>query len=179
MSRLVVIRVGDQTDLWLISKMLGLWSSPESQPQVARDLLVEGFRVIALFVGRGDIPIAAARITGVRARVPEDSIFPVRTELGELRTFLQFDTSFLRLEVSPTITFNSTLEYVKYKIGSQVYVPPSVSRDFVSFFESMTAMAMAMAMAMAAPLASPEPMAAPYTGNTTFAIPQSSMNYII
>ena len=163
MSRLVVIRIGDQTDLWLISKMLGLWSSPESQPQVARDLLVEGFRVIALFVGRGDIPIAAARLTGLRARLPEDSIFPVRTELGELRTFLQFDTAFLRLEVSPTITFNSTLDYVKYKIGSQVYVPPNVSRDFVSFFESMTALA----------------MAAPYTGNTTFAIPQSSMNYII
>ena len=165
MSRLVVIRVGDQTDLWLISKMLGLWSSPESHPQVARDLLVEGFRVIALFVGRGDIPIAAARLTGLRARLPEDSIFPVRTELGELRTFLQFDTAFLRLEVSPTITFNSTLDYVKYKIGSQLYIPPNVSRDFLSFFESMTA----------APMASP----IPYTGNTTFLVPQSSMNYII
>jgi len=164
MSRLVVIRIGDQLDLWLTSRIVGLWSSPESHAQVARHFLVEGFRVIALFVGRGDIPIAVTRLTGVRGRLPEDGIFPVSTDLGELRTFLEFDTrTLINLEITSTITYNSSLEHIKYKVGSQHYIPPNVGRDFLSFYESMSSVLAAEA----------------YTGNMTYFIPQNSVNYII
>jgi len=164
MNRLVIIRVGDSA-LWQTSMPLGRWSSPESHAQVVRNFVVEGYNVIALFLGRGDIPIAATRITSVRERTIEDSMFPVSTDLGELRTFLYFDpNAMLYLQPTYTVTHFSSINYIKYTIGSQVAIPPNIAREFVNYFTTMT-----NSLNLNIPL------------NTTYIVPPTlnNINYII
>jgi hypothetical protein len=111
MSRLVVIRVGDPC-AWYSASRIGRWSSPESHTQVVRNVLVEGYTVYGLFLGTGDIPIMACKIDGIRGRINDDDyLFPDRTELGELKTFLLFQANY-NLEY----TVYDVLQYVKYKI---------------------------------------------------------------
>jgi hypothetical protein len=161
MNRLVIIRVGEQY-LWQTSKPLGLWSSPESHAQHVRHLFVEGYNVIALFVGRGDIPLAATRITGVRERILEDSFFPQSIDLGGLWTFLQFDpTNMMNLEETNTVTHTSSINYIKYTVGSQIPIPVNISRDFINYFINMTG-----ALNLNLPL------------NTNYIVP-NNVNYII
>jgi len=159
MNKLVVIRVGEPR-LWQISAPLGRWSSPESQIQTVRDLFVEGYNVIALFVGRGDIPLGAARIIGVRERTIDDIVFPLSTDLGDLRTFLEFYPQCV-MHMSPTFTVThfGSINYIKYKIGSQILIPPNIAREFINYF-------IHMASSLNIPL------------NNTFIIPQN-VNYII
>jgi hypothetical protein len=155
MNRLVIIRVGE-SPLWQISMPLGRWSSPESHAQTVRSLFVEGYTVIALFVGRGDLPIAAARITGVRERTINDAVFPNSTDLGELQTFIEFDpVRLMILQPTFTVTHFSSINYIKYTIGSQIAIPQNIAREFINYFTHMTG-----------PL------------NTTYVIP-NNVNYII
>ena len=159
MNKLVVIRVGEP-HLWQTSVPLGRWSSPESQIQTVRNLFVEGYNVIALFVGRGDIPLGAARIIGVRERTIDDIIFPVSTDLGDLRTFLEFHPqSVMYMLPTYTVTHFESINYIKYKIGSQILIPPSFAREFINYFIRMTSF-------LNIPL------------NNTFIVPQN-VNYII
>ena len=159
MNKLVVIRVGEPY-LWQTSAPLGRWSSPESQIQTVRNLFVEGYNVIALFVGRGDIPLGAARIIGVRERTIDDIIFPVSTDLGDLRTFIEFYPQCV-MHMSPTFTVThfGSINYIKYKIGSQILIPPNIAREFINYF-------IHMASSLNIPL------------NNTFIVPQN-VNYII
>ena len=159
MNKLVVIRVGEP-HLWQTSAPLGRWSSPESQIQTVRDLFVEGYNVIALFVARGDIPLGAARIIGVRERTIDDIVFPLSTDLGDLRTFLEFYPHCV-MHMSPTytVTHFGSINYIKYKIGSQILIPPNIAREFINYF-------IHMASSLNIPL------------NNTFIIPQN-VNYII
>jgi hypothetical protein len=159
MNKLVVIRVGEP-HLWQTSVPLGRWSSPESQIQTVRNLFVEGYNVIALFVGRGDIPLGAARIIGVRERTIDDIIFPVSTDLGDLRTFIEFYPQCV-MHMSPTytVTHFGSINYIKYKIGSQILIPPNIAREFINYF-------IHMASSLNIPL------------NNTFIVPQN-VNYII
>jgi hypothetical protein len=155
MNRLVIIRVGE-SPLWQISMPLGRWSSPESHAQTVRSLFVEGYTVIALFVGRGDLPIAAARITGVRERTINDAVFPNSTDLGDLQTFIEFDpVRLMILQPTFTVTHFSSINYIKYTIGSQIAIPQNIAREFINYFIHMTG-----------PL------------NTTYVIP-NNVNYII
>lgn len=137
MNRLVIIRVGEPR-LWQTSVSLGRWSSPELHLQTVRDFFVEGYSVIALFVGRGDTPLGAARITSVRERTVEDT-FPLTTDLGELRTFLEFDpTRVMFLQPTFTVTHFASINFIKYTIGSQIAIPPNIAREFIQYFLHMT-----------------------------------------
>jgi len=139
MDRLVIIRVGDPNSLWQRSNPLGLWSSPESHRQEVRNLFVEGYNVIALFVGRGDELICATRITGVRERNENDAVFPQSTDLGELKTVLQFDpNNILKLQDIFTISHISSINYIKYRVGSQHIIPDNISREFINYFVNLT-----------------------------------------
>lgn len=135
MNRLVIIRVGDPTGLWQTSMPLGRWSSPESHRQDVRNLFVEGYTVIAVFVGRGDEPLCAAKITGVRERTIDDAIFPITTDLGDLRTFLQFDpNTMLYLQPTYTVTHFEAINYIKFRVGSQLIIPQHIAREFINYF---------------------------------------------
>jgi hypothetical protein len=133
-----------------------------------RSLIVEGYTVIALFVGRGDIPLAGARITGVRERLIEDSLFPVRSDLGELRTFIEFDPhSLMNLDNGFTVTHHSALQFIRYQIGSQIAIPSGLAREFLNYFLIMTSVS-----------------SLPYSGNVTYIVPgqynpPNNVNFII
>ena len=159
MYRLVVIRVGKPT-LWQTLHVTGRWSSPENHSQAVRNLVVEGYSVIALFLGRGDIPLAASKITSVRERLIEDEPFPHTTDIGPLRTFIEFDPlSLMNLENGFTVTHHSVLQHVRYQIGSQIAIPQHVSREFLNYFLVMTSVNQA-----------------PYRGNVTYLVPDSNLN---
>jgi len=161
MNRLVIIRVGEPT-LWRTSMPLGRWSSPESHAQTVRSLFVEGYNVIGLFVERGDIPLAAVKITSVRERTIEDAIFPIHGDLGDFRTFLEFDIrNILYLAPTFTVTHFSSIDYIKYKVGSQIAIPPNIAREFIHYYIHI-----AGSMNLNFPL------------NTTYIVP-NSLNYII
>lgn len=163
MNRLVIIRVGDPTGLWQTSMPLGRWSSPELHRQDVRNLFVEGYTVIALFVGRGDEALCAAKITGVRERTIDDIIFPVSTDLGDLRTVLQFDpNTIFYLQPTYTVTHFESINYIKYRVGSQLIIPQHIAREFLFYFQSMTNMININTQL-----------------NTTYIIPQNNINYII
>jgi hypothetical protein len=130
MNRLVIIRVGDP-NLWQTSITLGRWSTPESHAQIVRDFFIEGYTVFALFVGRGDVPLGAARITGVRERILEDSEFPLTNDLGDLLTFMEFDPNHLLLQIK---SHTASINYIKYRTGSQLLIPTIIATEFLSYF---------------------------------------------
>jgi hypothetical protein len=124
-----------------------------------RNLVVEGYSVIALFLGRGDVPLAACKITNVRERLIEDTMFPPSTDLGPLRTFIEFDPhSLMNLENGFTVTHHSILQHVRYQIGSQIAIPQHVAREFLNYFLIMTSVNI------------------PYRGNMTYIVPELNLN---
>jgi hypothetical protein len=130
MSRLVVIRVGDPSGTWRLASRAGKWSSPEIHFQAVRNAIVEGYNVYGLFVSSGDIPIMTCKIDGIRQRINEDSyLFPLRTDLGELKTVLLFEPNY-----NMHYIVKDVLQYVKFEIGSQILVPYEKS---ISFFNSL------------------------------------------
>jgi hypothetical protein len=125
MSRLVLIRIGDPNALWSISKNAGLWASPECHEQVVRNMFMEGYTVYGLFVGTGDKLLLSAKITNVREHFDnDDSLIPNTNEIGNLKTVIVFDPSEIAdLRNSLTSEYQTILEYVKYKQGSQILIP--------------------------------------------------------
>lgn len=125
MSRLVLIRVGDPTGIWSVSKMAGLWASPELHEQVVRNMFVEGYTVYGLFVGSGDKLLMAAQITSVRERSDtDDTLIPGSNEIGPLKTVIVFNPN-ETVDLRHTLTnpYQTALDYVKYKVGSQILIP--------------------------------------------------------
>jgi hypothetical protein len=125
MSRLVLIRVGDPNGLWSITKNSGIWASPECHEQVVRNMFMEGYTVYALFVGTGDKLLTCAKITTVRERfIGDDILIPEISEIGSLKTIIMFDPNeSVDLRYSLTNGYQSALDYVKYKHGSQILIP--------------------------------------------------------
>ena len=125
MSRLVLIRVGDPAGIWAVSKMAGLWASPECHEQSVRNMFVEGYTVYGLFVGTGDKLLLCAKITNVRERSnTDDTLIPESNEIGNLKTVIVFDPSEISdLRYTLTNTYQPALDYVKYKTGSQILIP--------------------------------------------------------
>lgn len=125
MSRLVLIRIGDPNGIWSVSKMAGLWASPELHEQVVRNMFVEGYTVYGLFVGTGDKLLMAAQITNVRERSnTDDTLIPASNDIGLLKTIVVFNPSEgVDLRHILTSSYQAALDYVKYKAGSQILIP--------------------------------------------------------
>lgn len=125
MSRLVLIRVGDPSSIWSVSKIGGVWSSPEQHEQVVRNMFVEGYTVYGLFVGTGDKLLLCAKITGVRERSDtDDTLILASNEIGPLKTVIVFDPNEIAdLRYTLTNTYQAAVDYVKYRAGSQILIP--------------------------------------------------------
>jgi len=124
MSRLVLIRVGDPNGIWSVSKMAGLWATSELHNQVVRNMFVEGYTVYGLFVGTGDKLLMCAQIINVRERSDNDTLIPASNEIGPLKTIVVFDPNeIVDLRYTLTTNYETALDYVKYKVGSQLLIP--------------------------------------------------------
>jgi hypothetical protein len=137
MNRLVLVRVGDPDGLW--SRCRGKWASSESHEQVIRNMFMEGYTVYAIFVGTGDKPLLASRITNVRERgIEDEDLLPPSNDHGLLRTVVTFDVnSSVELRNILTDGDQDVLDYVKYKRGSQILIPSEVSESFLRSISSV------------------------------------------
>ena len=163
MSRLVLIRVGDPNGIWSVSKMAGLWASPECHEQVVRNMFVEGYSVYGLFVGTGDKLLMTAKITNVRERFNnDDTLIPAQNEIGVLNTIIVFDpneTADLRNTL--TSSYQSALDYVRYKHGSQILIPTLYSEGILRLITSLISLSRVNAI---------------YRGNRTVINPEYLLN---
>ena len=131
MNRLVIIRVGDPAGPWATCKATGKWSSTETHSQAVRHAYVEGYSVIALFVGTGDIPLMATNVTNVRKRNTSDTL-PVSCDLGPLETVIEFSTRYqVNLETYSILSSKAILDSIKYTFGSQILISKEMSADFL------------------------------------------------
>lgn len=139
MSRLVLIRVGDPNSMWSVSKMSGLWASPECHEQVVRNMFVEGYTVYALFVGTGDKLLMSAKITNVRERSDDDdTLIPETSEVGLLKTIIVFNPNeTLDLHNTLNSTYQNVIDYVRYKQGSQILIPTLQSEHILRLIRSL------------------------------------------
>ena len=139
MSRLVLIRVGDPNSMWSVSKMSGLWASPECHEQVVRNMFVEGYTVYALFVGTGDKLLMSAKITNVRERSDDDdTLIPETSEVGLLKTIMAFNPNeTLDLHNSFNAAYQNAIDYVRYKQGSQILIPNGQSENILRLVRSL------------------------------------------
>ena len=163
MSRLVLIRVGDQNGLWSTSKMSGLWASPECHEQVVRNMFIEGYTVYGLFVGTGDKLLMCAKITSVRERFnTDDTLIPEINEIDSLKTILVFDPSEI-VDLSYTLVnvYQTALDYVKYKQGSQILIPNLQSGSILRLIITLISLSRVNTV---------------YRGNTTFINPEYLLN---
>jgi len=163
MSRLVLIRVGDPNGIWSVSKMAGLWASPECHEQVVRNMFVEGYTVYGLFVGTGDKLLMAAKITNIRERFNnDDTLIPEQNEIGFLKTVIVFDPSEV-VDLRHTLTngYQGVLDYVKYKPGSQILIPNQQSESILRLIMTLISLSRVNTV---------------YRGNTTVFNPEYLMN---
>jgi len=137
MNRLVLVRVGDPSELW--SRCRGKWASSESHEQVIRNMFMEGYTVYAMFVGTGDKPLLASKITNVRERgIEDEDLLPPSNDHGLLRTVVTFDVnSSVDLRNILTDGDQVVLDYVKYKRGSQILIPKELSETFLTNISSV------------------------------------------
>ena len=137
MNRLVLVRVGDPSELW--SRCRGKWASSESHEQVIRNMFMEGYTVYAIFVGTGDKPLLASKITNVRERgIEDEDLLPPSNDHGLLRTVVTFDVnSSVDLRNILTDGDQVVLDYVKYKRGSQILIPKELSETFLTNISSV------------------------------------------
>jgi hypothetical protein len=163
MSRLVLIRVGDPKGMWSVSKMAGLWATPELHEQVIRNMFVEGYTVYGLFVGTGDKLLMAAQITNVRERSDtDDTLILGSNELGPLKTVIVFNPNeTIDLRNISTNPYQAILDYVKYKVGSQIFIPNLHADAVIRLITSALAMSY---------------MNTVYRGNRTVINPEYLMN---
>lgn len=166
MSRLVLIRVGDPAGIWSVSKMAGLWASPECHEQVVRNMFVEGYTVYGLFVGTGDKLLMTAKITNVREHFnADDSLLPEQNEIGPLKTVIVFDPSeVVDLRHALTNGYQGVLDYVKYKPGSQILIPSRESETVLRLLMTLISLSHANTV---------------YRGNRTVFNPEYLINFNI
>ena len=121
MTKVVVVRVGTPNYNWDTK-----WSSPEMRHsinnQTVRDLYVQQFSIIVIFVGTGDIPLSMATVQSVRARDNLlDFHYPNGNELGLFQSFITFQHKFVIPNPSINI-LQPILDSIKYVPGQQVVV---------------------------------------------------------
>lgn len=133
MTQVVVIRVGRPTHVWDTK-----WSSPEIAQfvnnQTVRDLFVEQYRVIAVFVTTGDIPIFIASIDNVRPRDPLiDSDYPLGNQQGIYHTFLTFRNKYA-ITATGISLLAPMMDTIRYTPGQQIQINNNTALSAIALF---------------------------------------------
>lgn len=121
MAQVVVVRVGTPNHNWDTK-----WSSPEmptlANNQTIRNLYVEQYPLIVIFVGTGDIPLCMASVETVRPRnAIEDAGYPVGNLQGLYQTFFTFRRKY-PLTVPGRQLIQPILDYIRFIPGQQVQI---------------------------------------------------------
>jgi hypothetical protein len=132
MSKLVVIRVGDQDGTWSVTKSRNTHSTPESQAQHVRNLFMQGHAVTVLFVGNNDIPLKLASVVNVRYKSADDDSNP------ELQTYMDlYPTESFDVEPADPALFEKLRLSIKFNRGKQVIPDACVATSILAFFEGL------------------------------------------
>ena len=121
MAQVVVVRVGNPIHNWDTK-----WSSPEihnlANNQTIRNLYVEQYPLIVIFVGTGDIPLCMASVETVRPRnAIEDAAYPVGNVQGLYQTFFTFRRKY-PLTVAGRQLIQPILDHIRFIPGQQVHI---------------------------------------------------------
>jgi len=141
MEHLVVIRTSSPANDIPYTFIDGKWASPEtSQNQVVRELFVQGYSILVLFLGVNDLPLYMTRITNVRPRNDQtDLVFSLVHPLGYLQTFMEFSIQPTNMLVTsnPALT-NPILEYIRFRTGHQIFIPLNLSTPLIQDYVHRT-----------------------------------------
>jgi hypothetical protein len=121
MAQVVVVRVGNPIHNWDTK-----WSSPEihnlANNQTIRNLYVEQYPLIVIFVGTGDIPLCMASVDTVRHRSAiHDADYPVGNVQGLYQTFFTFRRKY-PLTAAGRQLIQPILDYIRFTPGQQVHI---------------------------------------------------------
>ena len=121
MAKVIVVRVGTPAYNW--DKK---WSSPEvptaANNQTVRNLFVEQYPLIVIFVGTGDIPLFMASVENVRPRNPiDDAAYPVGNLQGLYQTFFTFRHKYPIIPAGKEL-IQPILDYIRFIPGQQIYI---------------------------------------------------------
>jgi hypothetical protein len=121
MAQVVVVRVGNPIHNWDTK-----WSSPEihnlANNQTIRNLYVEQYPLIVIFVGTGDIPLCMASVETVRPRsIIHDADYPVGNVQGLYQTFFTFRRKY-PLTVAGRQLIQPILDHIRFIPGQQVHI---------------------------------------------------------
>jgi hypothetical protein len=121
MTQVIIVRVGSPVHNWDTK-----FSSP-SMPthinnQTIRNLFVEQYPLIVIFVGTGDIPISMASVDNVRPRHPiEDANYPIGNIQGLYETFFTFRQKY-PITASGKKLIQPILDYIRFIPGQQIHI---------------------------------------------------------
>ena len=121
MAQVVVVRVGNPIHNWDTK-----WSSPEIHNlvnnQTIRNLYVEQYPLIVIFVGTGDIPLCMASVETVRPRSAiHDADYPVGNVQGLYQTFFTFRRQY-PITVPGRQLLQPILDHIRFIPGQQVQI---------------------------------------------------------
>lgn len=132
MSKLVVIRVGDQHGTWPVAKSKGMYSTPESQAQIVRNLFMQGHSVTVLFVGLNDTPLKLASVINVRSKCLHEDADPDLQTYMDLNPAESFD-----IDTANPAIFDKLRFSIKFKRGPQVIPDGCSATHVLAFFEGL------------------------------------------
>jgi hypothetical protein len=121
MAQVVVVRVGNPSHNWDTK-----WSSPEMPAlrnnQTIRNLYVEQYPLIVIFVGTGDIPLCMASVETVRPRSAiHDADYPVGNVQGLYQTFFTFRRKY-PVTVAGRQLIQPILDHIRFTPGQQLHI---------------------------------------------------------
>jgi hypothetical protein len=121
MAQVVVVRVGNPIHNWDTK-----WSSPEihnlANNQTIRNLYVEQYPLIVIFVGTGDIPLCMTSVETVRPRSAiHDADYPVGNVQGLYQTFFTFRRKY-PLTAAGRQLIQPILDHIRFTPGQQVHI---------------------------------------------------------
>lgn len=121
MAQVVVVRVGNPIHNWDTK-----WSSPEihnlANNQTIRNLYVEQYPLIVIFVGTGDIPLCMTSVETVRPRSAiHDADYPVGNVQGLYQTFFTFRRKYPLTHAGRQL-IQPILDHIRFTPGQQIHI---------------------------------------------------------
>jgi len=142
MDRVIVIRIGEDLDLFTrVALVKGKWSSP-GNTSLVRESIVNGYSVHVVFCNHLDNPLYITKITNIRQRYALSDIdYPVEGAFGSYESFMEFEP-LKTLNITSLPFFNRLKDEISYKTGRQILISP-INTDLIvgyynGFFDGYT-----------------------------------------